>query len=300
MAAKRSSSGCQPPRSLARATLLIAVVLGSLVGCDEQILHDLTEQEANKVLSRLHVGSLSAQKVLQSDGRWAIAVDENQVIPALTFLDSNRVLAARTSNLPVSSKGGIVPSREEQWFRYERSIAVSIEESLSTIRGVLEVRVHVNLPEKDPLFGTTSKESGSGSVLLVVDERYEASKSDVAHLVSGAAGIPPERISVLQSRHAELEPENPDDLKTETTDLIQEQLAAVSAASEVVPNAAREVSEKASVVDPSAKSFSFQGLLIAASILALGALGVALWRMRKKRGTRFSLPQHENGGEVEE
>jgi type III secretory pathway lipoprotein EscJ len=280
--------------------LLIAVVLGSLVGCDEQILHDLTEQEANKVLSRLHVGSLSAEKVLQSDGRWAIAVDENKVIPALTFLDSNRVLAARTSNLPVSSKGGIVPSREEQWFRYERSIAVSIEESLSTIRGVLEVRVHVNLPEKDPLFGTSSKESGSGSVLLVVDERYEASKKDVAHLVSGAAGIPPERISVLQSRHAELEPENLDAPKPDTISIIEEKPVVASTPSEVVTSNAIDTSEKTVVVEPYGKSFSFQWALITGGLLAVGVLGLALWLMRKKRGTRFSLPQRKNVAEVNE
>lgn len=183
------------------ATLVWTLSIACLVaGCEEQILHDLSEQDANKVLSRLSAGNLEATKVLQSDGRWAIAVSRDAIIPTLAYLDTNRVLSPRSSVASIGGKSGFVPSREEQWFRYERSMSVSIEDSLSSMLGVLEARVHLNLPETDPLFGTRKENTGSGSVLLVVDSRYVAKDEEISSLVSGAAGIPAEKVAVLKSQ----------------------------------------------------------------------------------------------------
>lgn len=173
--------------------LAAAVVIA---GCDEQIVHDLSESDANRVVSRLNAADVGAHKVQQSDGRWAVSVEKESIIPALSFLESNRVLISRP---PGGAKSGIVPSREEQWFRYERAMAQSIEESLGALGGVLEARVHLNLPETDPLFGTRKESVGSGSVLLLVDARYSAESGEVASLVAGAAGIPVGQVTVLKS-----------------------------------------------------------------------------------------------------
>lgn len=187
----RSSGRC-------RQVVLLALCF-AIGGCDEQILHDLSEREANKVLSRLSTGQLGAKKILQSDGRWAIAVSRDSIVTALSFLDTNRVLSGRGSGIPTQAKGGLVPSREEQWFHYERSVATAIEESLSTVLGVLEARVHLNLPETDPLFGTRKENIGTGSVLLVIDGNFTAKDEEIAALVAGAAGIPATKVTVLRS-----------------------------------------------------------------------------------------------------
>lgn len=181
-----------------RRTLPTLLSFLLLTGCEEQIIHDLGEAEANRVVSRLSVASLDAHKVQQSDGRWAVAVPEESILPALTFLESNRVLISR-GQPSTASKGGLVPSRQEQWFRYERAMAQSVEESLAALAGVLEARVHVNLPESDPLFGAKKREAGSGSVLLLVDSSYAASNAEIAALVAGAAGIAADRVTVLKS-----------------------------------------------------------------------------------------------------
>ncbi len=181
------------------ALIVTICVALALSGCDEQILHDLTEQEANRVVSRLGIGSLEAKKIQQSDGRWAIAVPKSITVTALSFLETNRVLSPRAAATSAGGKGGFVPSREEQWFRYERSVALSIEDSLGTVLGVLEARVHLNLPETDPLFGTRKESIGSGSVLLVVDGRYASKDEEIAALVGGAAGIPAAKVTVLKS-----------------------------------------------------------------------------------------------------
>ena len=192
-----------------------------ITGCDEQILHDLAEQDANRVLSRLSSGNLPAKKVAQSDGRWAISVSKGFVVQALTYLETTRVLSSRAASSAVSSKGGFVPSRDEQRFRYERSVASSIEDSLGAMRGVLEARVHLNLPENDPLFGTRKESVGSGSVLLVTDGDFLAKDEEIAALVSGAAGIPATKVSVLRSR-AERQISDPLQVKAESTQPVTE------------------------------------------------------------------------------
>jgi type III secretion protein J len=243
----------------------------ALVGCREQILHDLSEQDANKVLSRLSAAELGAQKVAQSDGRWAIAVPNETIVPALAFLDTHRVLAPRSVS-SAGTKSGIVPSREEQWFRYERSVATVIEESIGALLGVLDARVHLNLPETDPLFGTRKDDLGSGSVLLVVDNRYVAKDEEVAALVAGAAGIPASRVTVLHS----------------VAETRSEEIPApsdVQRVAEIVHDTGAHV--KRPPVWFSRTTLNSLGC-VSAVILCIAA-GVAFVRRRKRR-VRFSLP----------
>jgi type III secretory pathway lipoprotein EscJ len=69
------------------------------------------------------------------------------------------------------------------------------------LTGVLESRVHLNLPPTDPIFGrSTEKEyHSSGSVLLITDETFQEVHREIQILVAGAAGISPDSISVLIS-----------------------------------------------------------------------------------------------------
>lgn len=259
--------------------LMTAVVALHVAGCDEQILHDLSEQDANRVLSRLGNESLGAKKVLQSDGRWAIAVERKSVVTALSYLDTNRVLSPRSTNGHSSNKGGFVPSREEQWFRYERSVALSLEDSLNTLAGVLEARVHLNLPETDPLFGTRKELTGSGSVLLVVDNRYTSNDQDVAALVAGAAGIPIQKVTVLRSRPptAYVEPVSQPMIEQAIVPVAQQE-----------PPPAQPTPEE---THPQTTDFvvgSHVGMASAACVALLGT-GAVLF-IRRKRRVKFVLP----------
>ena len=200
-----------------------------------------------------------------------------------------------------------MPSREEQWFRYERSVAVSIEESLSTIRGVLETRVHLNLPEKDPLFGTKKLDVGSGSVLLVVDDRYATEKTDVANLVSGAAGIPAQYISVLQSSHGSRKKEPGPSGEAVDNNVVSEvprvpttvRLEEVEGAKEDgladLPVRTIKDNQEMGVAIASSNYQLAGGIGILTLVVCTGSL--ALYK-RTKRSTRFSLPQDDVAGEV--
>ena len=204
-----SRAGWLSRASLKRIHRSIIILLLLLVtsGCQEQIVHDLSEKEANKVVRHLSESGMRVDKVAQPDGRWAIAVPRGDVTRALGYLDSRRILAVRDSKNVGGAKGSLIPSREEQRFRYERSISGSLEESLAAMPGVLEARVHLNLPDEDPLFGSRGPAKGSGSVLLVVDDRFSTNDGEISSLVGGAAGIPIDAVRVLKSRAIALEVE---------------------------------------------------------------------------------------------
>ncbi|MGA1191273.1 MAG: hypothetical protein ACO3XO_03205, partial [Bdellovibrionota bacterium] len=181
-------------------SLFLIVLMLALAACKEPILHNLTENEGNKLLTRLHERGIMAEKQLQSDGTWALAVSRKDAIPALSLLSHARVFR-RLDSTRSELASGMLPNRETQRFQYERALASDIESTLMALTGVLESRVHLNLPPTDPIFGrSTEKEyHSSGSVLLITDETFQEVHREIQILVAGAAGISPDSISVLIS-----------------------------------------------------------------------------------------------------
>ena len=182
--------------SRALMIVLICLLMG---GCREQIVHNLTEGDGNRVISALTDAGIEAEKVRQPDGRWAISVPREATNRAIKRLNEARLL--RESPASQEEKSSIMASREDQRFRFERALSGEIESTMGSVRGVLEARIHLNLPVTDPLFGQPlSPAAGSGSALLVVDDQFNLTKEEVAALVSGASGIPSSAIQVLVSQ----------------------------------------------------------------------------------------------------
>lgn len=236
-------------------------------------MHDLSEREANRVVSRLQQAQVSASKVSQADGRWAISVPRDSVINALRFLDTQRTFSPREESVSASNRSSILPSRKDQWFRYERSLAGSIEESLLSIPGVLEAHVHLNLPEDDPLFGNGQRGQGTGSVLLLVGEGCAARDEEIAALVGGAAGIAQESVRVLRSSAESAE------------------RGEVQAVSQIEPPPEQPPGQKREAVPPSNETRPVSWIEVAVVLASLiGVVGAR--RILAQRGpTVFSLPK---------
>jgi type III secretory pathway lipoprotein EscJ len=182
-------------RVLSRSVFVF--ILCFLSACRETIVHDLAEFDANRLVTRLGSSAIEATKIKQPDGRWAIEVPKSETIRSLRLLDDRRLLRAG-STLP--ERAGITASREEQRFLLERGLSRELESTLASIDGILEARVHLNLPPVDPLFGTPVKNgSSSASVLLLAVPGIAITRESVIALVSGASGVDPNRISVLIS-----------------------------------------------------------------------------------------------------
>jgi type III secretory pathway lipoprotein EscJ len=145
------------------------------------------------------------------------------------------------------------------------------------MRGVLEARVHLNLPENDPLFGTRKESSGSGSVLLVTDSDFSAKDEEVAALVSGAAGIPAAKVSVLRSR-----------AERQISDPLQVKAESAQPATDLKPqgDAAPVVSTEFSAVNRSAAMLSGVVIIAVAGMTCLAARVL----QSRRRKVLFPLP----------
>lgn len=167
-----------------------------LTGCKEKIVHNLSENDANRYLARLDEISAGASKVKQPDGKWSISVDKTKAILAIKHLGDSRML--KSSDAPASEQSSLISSREDQRFKFERALSREIENTLASIEGVLEARVHLNLPGVDPILGHRLPASkGTGSVLLVIKKDFQLTTEMIADLVSGASGIETGQIAVL-------------------------------------------------------------------------------------------------------
>lgn len=177
----------------------------ALSGCREYILNNLSEADANRSLARLHEFGSDAQKVRQPDGRWAIEVPDEQSGEAIHQLTRARLIREEAPQ-PLQSSS-MIAGRDELRFRYERSLSREIEATLGSMSGVLEARVHLNLPLVDALFGRAlEKAPGSGSVVLMVEEEFTFNTAQVQDLVAGASGVEAKSIAVLIETQSRLAP----------------------------------------------------------------------------------------------
>ncbi|MBX7143310.1 MAG: hypothetical protein K1X79_02555 [Oligoflexia bacterium] len=176
----------------------LSVLLGLLFlcSCRETIVHNLSERDANRLLTRLHDVSIEATKEKQPDGNWSIATTEDEALRAIKFLDDARFF--RREELPQDNEESVLASPEERRARTNRLLARELEASIRSIDGILEAHVHLNIPPLDPIFGTVaSLQHGSGSVVATVAPGNKVMVGDLQALVSGATGIAPKDVSVL-------------------------------------------------------------------------------------------------------
>lgn len=132
----------------------------------------------------------------QADGSWALAVARAETLNAIRFLNESRLF--KDSDLP-REKASLVSSRDEQRFRIERSLSRELEQTLTRMEGVLEARVHLNLPVVDPLFGQPLDKNarGGASALLAVSKEFAKKPDEIAALIAGAAGLNAASVTVL-------------------------------------------------------------------------------------------------------
>ena len=179
--------------------LIIPILMVAFVGCKETLMHNLGEIEANTIMMHLHSEGIKAQKNSQADGAWSIVVPQADSVRAMQTLSNRRML--RKAPPVRKSSSSMLASREEQNLQYERSLSAEMEYTLTAMPGVLDARVHLNLPERDPLLGEVldTHANTSGSVLLVLGDRAPVNDDDIQRLVSGASGIPADKIAVLRT-----------------------------------------------------------------------------------------------------
>lgn len=176
--------------------MLCAVLLG-IVGCNrESLVHDLSERDANRLVTELHGEGIEVTRKSQPDGRYSLEVERSGVVSALQFLESNRLIRDSREGKSVSTPFGA--TREDRRLHYERSISQELEATLERIPGIREARVHLNIPPADSLFERGGEVSPpTASVLVIRSPKAEVDREALSRLIGGAAGIGAPRVTVI-------------------------------------------------------------------------------------------------------
>src|SRR5574341_1148336 len=132
-----------------------ALVLLLLGGCAaEPLLHGLDEAQANEVLVALDEASLAGEKRPEegADARWVVTVRPGDVTAARRILAERELPRPRAPGFgEVFGQGGMVPTPVEEHARYLHALSGELSRSLESLDGVVEARVHLGLPQDDPL-----------------------------------------------------------------------------------------------------------------------------------------------------
>jgi len=188
---------------------LWTVVVALAIGCSTPIQHGLDETAANEVLTALERGGIEASKSRdESNGEtFDISVPRVQALRALQFLQSLGLPRGRRAGFgEIYKQASLVPTPTEERARYLEALAGEIERTLETVDGVVASRVHLVLPEPDPLaVDGKPRVAARAAVLLKVRPTPAALREgDVQKLVAGSvAGLLPEAVAVVVTPAAE-------------------------------------------------------------------------------------------------
>jgi type III secretion protein J len=173
----------------------------AVAGCTVPIAGGLDEGQANRVIVALDHAGVGGEKESdpQVEGRFRVVVERDEAPRAIAALRDEDLPSPSTPGLLDSmGKGSLVPSQLTEHAQFVTGLSGELERSLSAIDGVLAARVHLSLPDTDPL-REGSRPKPTASVLL----KHRGSTPpidvhEVKRLVAGAApGLAPDDVAVV-------------------------------------------------------------------------------------------------------
>ena len=180
---------------------IFAIILftASLVACNNQALYsDLSEQEANEMVSLLFNAGVAAEKTSGADKTFSIAVPPENFSQSVELLRANGYPRNRFKSLgDVFQKEGFVSSPLEERARLNYAQSQELTKTIESIDGVVLARVHLALPKDDPL---VDKQKPSSASVFIKHRRgidLSSRESQIkALVVNSIEGLPYENITV--------------------------------------------------------------------------------------------------------
>jgi type III secretion protein J len=178
-----------PRISWPRLSACFALLL-TLAGCKVELYSNLNETEANEIVAALADGRIAARKEHVDGADWQVQVDEDRVGTALELLRAQGLPEQHYASMgDMFQKQGLVSTPAEERMRYIFAVSQELSRTLRSIDGVVEARVHVVIPQDDPL---SDKVRPSSAAVFIkhrpdVDLRLlaPAVKDLVAHSIEG-------------------------------------------------------------------------------------------------------------------
>jgi type III secretion protein J len=184
-----------------------ALLLGATVlfgACSLEVLHDLEEPEANDAVLCLERRGIPVDKLRSERGgraRYAVSVPRSEGVAALSALGEAGLPRPRGQGVGDLLGGSpLLSSSQKERVLLERAVAGELARTLQAVDGVVEARVHLVVPERDPLAAPEGEATRprASALLRTTRPRLGATAAELRRLVAGAvAGLSEDAVSLV-------------------------------------------------------------------------------------------------------
>lgn len=186
-------------RSLMQRFAILAVCAIGLSACNTELYNKLDQRQANEIIATLYRAGIPAERVVDKDGKYTINVDESRFAEAVTILKDKGLPKQEFATLgEVFKNDGIVPSPVQERAQMIFALSQELAKTVSEIDGVLSARVHLVLPQNDPLRQELVPSSASVFIRHISTVSMIDRVPQIKQLVSnGIAGLSYDKVSVV-------------------------------------------------------------------------------------------------------
>jgi type III secretion protein J len=188
---------CSLPRWVLRALVLLAALL--LSACDTELYNNLDQRQANEMVAALQQRGIPAQRVVVKGGQYTVVVDKAHFAESIAILSDAGLPKQEFQTMgQVFKKDGLVSSPMQERAQMIFALSQELSRTVSEIDGVLSARVHLVLPENDPLRQQLVPSSASVFIRHRSDAPVASLVPQVKMLVAnGVAGLAYDKVSVV-------------------------------------------------------------------------------------------------------
>ncbi|WP_101926137.1 MULTISPECIES: type III secretion system inner membrane ring lipoprotein SctJ [Luteimonas] len=167
--------------------LLAAVLLAACSG-GTALYSSLDERQANEMMGALLSQGIAAEKrPSPSKVGWEVSVAKSDIAQAMAVLDARGLPRAQFQNLgDIFKKEGFASSATDERGRYIHGLQQELAQTLTMLPGVANARVHIALPERDPLGGATGKTSAAVMIFEQPGTSVRDREADIKIVVKDA------------------------------------------------------------------------------------------------------------------
>jgi type III secretion protein J len=185
------------PRWIQRALVLLVALL--LSACEAELYNNLDQRQANEMVGTLQQRGIPAQRVAVKGGQYTVVVDKGRFAEAISILKEAGLPKQEFQNMgQVFKKDGLVSSPMQERAQMIFALSQELSRTVSEIDGVLSARVHLVLPENDPLRQQLVPSSASVFIRHRGDMSVGNLVPQVKMLVAnGVAGLSYDKVSVV-------------------------------------------------------------------------------------------------------
>lgn len=168
-------------------TCLLLLVL--LTGCKEVLYDNLSQREANKLVTTLRQSDIEAERVDEGDGMFSVLVERNRFAEAVTLLEQRGLPRERFDTMAdVFTSDSLLSTPLEERARLAYALSQELMRSLTAVDGILDAHVHLTLSRELPLSNEATPATASVLLNHAPGFDIEALIPDVKFLV--AQGVP--------------------------------------------------------------------------------------------------------------